>query len=336
MTLQQQSLIKRFQKWVAVAIAFCAFLYIGWTIWVGYDKIGAELRSFQWSMFFWAILLTLTNYSLRFVKWRYYLKRLGVSMPLKIDAWNFTAGLSMAISPGKAGELLKPYVVREVTGVPIIKTAPALIAERLTDGIALLILAGIGVMTYASDQVEYIVIPAIGVMVGLLVLASPKVSSWSLQLLQPLPILSKIIPKVEDMLVSMRKCVAPVALLWTVFLSMIAWGAECLAFKLILDGTGAEASLDASVFIYAFAVIAGSAMPGGLGVSDGALAMGAQKIMMVYEPQALTAMMLTRLATLWLGVSLGALALMRLSGLLELNIFEKPEDVDPDEKTGAV
>ena len=51
---------------------------------------------------------------------------------------------------------------------------------------------------------------------------------------------------------------------------MIAWGAECLAFKLILDGTGAEAPLDASVFIYAFATIAGSAMPGGLGVSDGA------------------------------------------------------------------
>ena len=71
------------------------------------------------------------------------------------------------------------------------------------------------------------------------------------------------------MMGSMRTCVAPMALLWTVFLSMIAWGAECLAFKLILGWTGAEAPLDASVFIYAFATIAGSAMPGGLGVSDG-------------------------------------------------------------------
>jgi uncharacterized protein (TIRG00374 family) len=250
----------------------------------------------------------------------------------------------MAISPGKAGELLKPYVVREVTGVPMVKTLPALITERLTDGIAMLILAGIGVMTYAADRVGYIVIPAIGVMIGLLILASPKASSWSLKLLQPLPILGKIVPKIEEMMVSMRTCVAPIALVWTVFLSMIAWGAECIAFKLIVDGTGADAPLDASVFIYAFATIAGSVMPGGLGVSDGALAIGAQEIMMVSESQALTAMMLTRLSTLWLGVALGAIALMRLSRLLELNISEKPdgdstegpEEIDIDKKTGAV
>ena len=43
----------------------------------------------------------------------------------------------------------------------------------------------------------------------------------------------------------------------------------------------------------------------------------------VGEAQALTAMMLTRLATLWLGVGLGALALLRLSGLLELNLFRE-------------
>lgn len=326
--MQQQSLIKRFQKWVAVAIAFCAFLYIGWSIWIGYDKIKNELSNFQWSMFGWGLLLTLTNYSLRFVKWRYYLGRLGVSMPLNIDVWNFIAGLSMAISPGKAGELLKPYVVREVTEVPMIKTLPALITERLTDGIAMLILAGIGVTTYASDQLEYVLIPAIGIVLGLLILASPRASALCLKILEPLPVISKVIPKIEEMMVSMRTCVAPVALMWTVFLSMIAWGAECLAFKLILDGTGATAPLDASVFIYAFATIAGSAMPGGLGVSDGALAVGAQQIMGISEPQALTAMMLTRLSTLWLGVGLGAIALVRLSGILELNLSADPDDSD--------
>ena len=142
-TLQQQSLIKRFQKWVAVAIAFCAFLYVGWSVWVGYDKIKAQLSSFQWSMFLWGILLTLTNYSLRFAKWRYYLKRLGVSMPISIDTWNFLLPVFQwqSLPPGKAERLLKPYVVREVTKVPMIKTLPALITERLTDGIAMLILA---------------------------------------------------------------------------------------------------------------------------------------------------------------------------------------------------
>ena len=103
--------IERFQRWVIVAIVACIFLYVGFSVWSGLDEISAELSKFNWMMFIVAILLTLTNYTLRFIKWHYLLKRLDVNMPWVTDAWNFVAGLSMAVSPGKAGELLKPYVV---------------------------------------------------------------------------------------------------------------------------------------------------------------------------------------------------------------------------------
>ena len=106
--------IERFQRWVIVAIVACIFLYVGFSVWSGLDEISAEL-SINWWMFVAAILLTLTNYALRFVKWHYLLGRLDVKMPWVTDAWDFIAGLSMAISPGKAGELLKPYVVKRVT-----------------------------------------------------------------------------------------------------------------------------------------------------------------------------------------------------------------------------
>jgi len=89
--------------------------------------------------------------------------------------------------------------------------------------------------------------------------------------------LKNIIPKLEEMMVAMRECVAPLSLLWTIFLSVIAWGAECVAFQLVLQGMGIEASFDACFFIYAFATVAGAAMPGGLGVADGALIGGAMQ-----------------------------------------------------------
>ena len=38
---------------------------------------------------------------------------------------------------------------------------------------------------------------------------------------------------------------------------------------IVLEGLGQSASLDASTFLYAFATVAGGAMPGGLGVADG-------------------------------------------------------------------
>ena len=111
----------------------------------------------------------------------------------------------------------------------------------------------------------------------------------------------------------------------TVLLSLVAWGAECVGCLLIFRGLGATASLDASTFIYAFATVAGGAMPGGLGVSDGALASGAAAILGMAEGPAVASALLIRVATLWFGVMLGALALLRFDRLLGGGIrLERP------------
>lgn len=325
----EQSIFGRFQKWVVLSIAFCVLLYVGFSIWSGIDEISKELRHFEWSMFGLAILLTLGNYGLRFLKWRYLLNRLEIAMPWKIDMWNFTAGLSMAISPAKAGELLKPYVVREITKTPMIRSIPALITERLTDGIAMLFLASLGITTYAADKIEWLAIPAVITCIGLGILASKNLTEMLCGLLEKFPFFNKIIPKIREMIDSMRICVAPFALFWTVLLSIIAWGAECIAYQCIFAGLQIDASFDVCLFVYAFATIAGSAMPGGLGVSDGALVGGAMQFVAVTQSQAVTVALLTRLATLWLGVGLGAFALLRLSTLLEKQLATSSTSTDP-------
>ena len=124
----------------------------------------------------------------------------------------------------------------------------------------------------------------------------------------------------------MRTCVAPIPLIWTVFLSVIAWAAECIAFQLIFWGLGVDAGFDVCFFLYAFATVAGSAMPGGLGVADGALVGGAMKFMAVTKSQAVTAAILTRIATLWVGVGLGAFALLKISQILRDYPVEKEEN----------
>ena len=323
--------IERFQRWVIVAIVACIFVYVGFSVWSGLDEISAELSKFNWWMFLAAILLTLTNYALRFVKWHYLLGRLDVKMPWVTDAWNFIAGLSMAISPGKAGELLKPYVVKRVTKTRMSRTIPALVTERLTDAIAMLLLAGVGITTYAADKVEYLIILGVVTALGLLILANKRAMDFILERLKPFPIFDRIIPRIEVMIDSMRTCVAPVPLLWTVILSVIAWAAECFAYQLIFRGMGMDVGFDACFFVYAFATVGGAAMPGGLGIADGALIGGAMQFILSPDlgPDkamaiATTAALLTRVATLWLGVGLGAIALLKVSSILK----EYPSDED--------
>ena len=80
--------------------------------------------------------------------------------------------------------------------------------------------------------------------------------------------------------------------------------------------------------VIAFATVAGSAMPGGLGVADGALIGGAKELIVgITVEQAMLASILTRIATMWFGVALGALALLKLSSILGGPIeIEKSDD----------
>jgi uncharacterized membrane protein YbhN (UPF0104 family) len=315
-TTQPPDLLPRFRRWAIWAIAIGAILYVVGTVWAGFSEVGAELLNFAWWLYIPVLLLTLVNYGLRWVKWRYLLGRLGLSLPWREDATLFIAGLAMVISPGKAGELLKPYVVSKRTGVNLATTIPALLTERITDGIAMLALAAISVSTYAADRVAWVAVPSALLGAALIVLMSEPLSMGSVDLLARLPGVGRLAPKIRELLMALRICLSPGALLWTVLLSLVAWFAECVGFWLIFIGMGVEASLDASTFLYAFSTIAGGAMPGGLGVADGALAGGAVTLLGVSEAVAVTSALLVRVATLWFGVLLGAVALLRFESLL--------------------
>lgn len=291
-------------------------LYVAGSVWAGAREVGATLAAFQWPLYVAVLALTGVNYLLRFVKWHMLLRRLGVNLPARDSLAIFVAGLSMVISPGKAGELVKPWLVTRRTGVSIATTTPALVAERLTDGIAMLALAFISIGTYASHQVMWLVVPAAVVVLGLGVLAWEGLSLAILGLLRRIPVISRVGDKLEEMYRASRVVFAPDMLAATMALSLAAWGAECVGFLLVFQGLGVEASLDAATFLYAFATVAGGAMPGGLGVSDGALAGGSVAILGVSEPVGVAAALLIRVATLWLGVLVGAVALLRFESLM--------------------
>ena len=52
------------------------------------------------------------------------------------------------MTPGKVGELLKSYLLKQIRGTPISTSAPIVMAERLTDGLAMLVLASVGLVLF--------------------------------------------------------------------------------------------------------------------------------------------------------------------------------------------
>lgn len=303
--------VARFRRWALIGIAVGALVYLVLSVRAGLGDVAEEVRRFQLALIAPILGLSLFNYALRFLKWQVLLRILRV----RIGAWEslriFLSGLTMTITPGKAGELLKPYLLRASTGTPLATTIPALVAERGTDALALVGLAALGVGTYFAEGAAALLGIGAACVLGVAALSSERLCLGAIRLVGRSPRLRKLEAKLEETYAAFRSCLSPGPLSLTLALSVVAWGAEGLGYYWILLGFGVEgADLSVSTFLYAFSTIAGAPSPGGIGVADAALQEGAARLLPgITQAQAVGAALFCRLATLWLGVFVGSIAL---------------------------
>ncbi|MBW1879924.1 MAG: flippase-like domain-containing protein [Deltaproteobacteria bacterium] len=312
-----QNSLERSRKWIAVAIVVAILGYLAYSAWHGLSATAGAIAGFRWPLYAVVLLTTLVNYGLRYWKWSYLLGRVGVTIPHRTNAWVFLSGLAMVITPAKAGELVKPWLVRTVTGTPMARTVPVLVAERATDGIAVVALAAIGVSTYRAESVTTIAFTFAVIALALAVLAVEPLSLGLIRFFARLPVLGSLAERVEEAYRAMRSCLAPLPLTLTVLVSLVAWWAECLGTWLVFRGLAQPVTMDLATFLYASATVIGAPSPGGMGLADASLAEGARMLVPgITEGEAMAAALLVRIATLWFGVALGAFALLRVDGVI--------------------
>lgn len=321
----------RLRKWVLWGLAVGALIYLVFSVRAGVDEVASELAGFRLGLVLPILGLSFFNYALRFAKWQYFLRVLGVRIRVLESLRIFLAGLTMTITPGKAGEVLKPYLVRTATGAPLAKTLPALVAERGTDALALVALAILGVGTYFAEGTSTLLGIAGAFLGGIAFLSSRRLSLGAIALVGKLPKLGKLQPRLEETYAAFRSCLSFGPLVFSTLLSVVAWSAEGVGFLLILKGFGVEAAdLSVAIFLFAFSTIAGAPSPGGLGMADVALQEGAARLITgITQAQAVGAALLCRLATLWLGVAVGALALVSFGSSQALSPEALPERREP-------
>jgi uncharacterized membrane protein YbhN (UPF0104 family) len=287
-------------------------LYAGLALWGGYRDVADRLGRFAWPAAAAALALASANYLVRFLKWEYYLRRLGVVVPRGRSLGIFLAGFSLTVTPGKVGEVLKSYLLRETSGVPMARTAPIVVAERVSDLIALLCLSLVGVGSLGSSR--RLLVAGAALVGGLVVAVSwERAGRWGIALLGRLPGLGRRAAALDEFYRSTRELHRPAPLLVATALSVAAWACECLAFHVVLGGfPGTDAGLKLCTFIYAVMTIAGalSFLPGGLGVQEGGMVgLLVATARGVDHPTAVAATFVTRVSTLWYAVLVGVVAL---------------------------
>ena len=292
-------------------------------------KVGSTFLDFRWVHLPLILVLSGLNYSLRFVKWHYYLNLVNGSQisPLS-SAKIFIAGLPLAVTPGNVGEALKGIWLNQESGMPTAQGMSVIVAERISDGLGVLALSTLGVIAYPRYwPVFTAALLAIFVLITLTQIrpAALKLLSWGEQL----PIVRTFIEPLHEFYEGSHTLLGPKPTLVGLVLGALSWLWEGVGLYVVLRGLGLAPSwqtLATSVFIFSFSSLVGgiSTLPGGLGAAEASLAGMLTLLLGVTGDIASASTLLIRFGTLWFGVILGIAVWALSPDLLQIHREKHP------------
>jgi len=298
---------------IVIGTVLGAIVFAGLSLYGDVRELKANMEVFAYRAFVLALILAASNYLIRFIRWQYYLRHIAVVIPHGESAIVFLSGFIMSITPGKIGEVFKSLLIYESRGISIARTAPVVVAERLTDLIALVVLIAIGSLSFEGG-LSITVSSAIFVSTLVITCSYRPVGEFFIRIIEKIPLTKRSVPKLREAYDSLHEMTRLVPLAVGTIAGTISWGMECVALHIIINGFGHYMlDWDASVFAYSVSTIAGAIamMPGGLGVTE----IGMTGLLQTLGNQQMTpaiataSTMLVRIATLWFAVIIGIAAL---------------------------
>jgi glycosyltransferase 2 family protein len=310
---------------IGIGLVLGLLVIVGLLLFADIHAVAHVITVFHWSYVPLILSLTLFNYALRFLKWHYYIHLIGA----KTIGWRdslriFIGGFPLALSPGKIAEPIKAVWLKHYTDVPVARGIPVVIAERISDGLAVLLLSTLGVIAYPQYWPGFVIVLA-GLLAIVIISQIRPLALWMLSLGERLPIVSRFSRHLHEFYESMYQLFGFKSTFIAVGLGMVSWLGEGIGFYLVLRGLGLPPSIQTAsiaVFVLSFSTVIGAAssLPGGLGAAEVSIAGMLTLTLRTPEAIAASATLLIRFFTLWFGVTLGLVVLFASRRLLMLNL----------------
>ncbi len=288
-------------KKLIITIFFGILVMSGLVYYTGAEKFLNAFSQFSFKSILLVAFLSLLNYFFRFLKWQIYLKTLEININPWISFKIFMSGMLMSMTPGKMGEVFKSLILKDVSDTPILKSAPIILVERLTDLAAIIFLSMAG-MFMADFNYISVIIAALLMLFTIVFLSSERIGNFISSFF------GKYSKNLQEVFVSARILMKPWQMGITTLLSIISWFMECVGFYILILPFSNNVSLLEAVYIYAICTLLGalSMLPGGLAATEAGMTYFlAGKGIALGTAGAIT--FVIRLLTLWFAIILAAL-----------------------------
>ena len=295
------------------AVALTLFVYLSLGLWSqGPQLIPLLMR--LWPHVLIGLFLVSLGYCMRYIRWRMFMHGLREQLPIVRDARIWIASFAFTVTPAKSGEVLRAVLLKKEFGVPILSSLMALMVERISDGISVLLLLLIYMPLLMGWDLSFLLTGSLFIVVVLLL--------WLF--LQQQKRINQLFRWIESMLPSqfaaagsngfmaLRSLLQFKLLFVSTAIGTISWSLEGISLWILLRGLGVtKISLGGAAIAHTSAGLLGALtlMPGGLGSTEAGTIglLGSQGLAL---DLATPATLLIRLMTLWFATALGVICLL--------------------------
>jgi glycosyltransferase 2 family protein len=259
------------------------------------------------------VLLGLTMISLtaRAVRWHALTCELDIRSAWRDSLLCYLAGFVFTLTPGRAGEAVRLWIVRRRHGTRYERTVGLLIADRVSDALALSVLIAVSAWTF-KDRLGLTAMTSL-VVVGLAAalmrpawaMASVNAAYVTLGRRRP-----RLFARLRTMLRQTQRLMSGSVFAWSTLLVVVGWFAEAASLYWLLRVMGAGIEFLPVAFALGIAMLVGalSMLPGGLGGTEATL------VALLLDhgvglDTALAATVVFRVATLWFTIGIAVLSL---------------------------
>jgi len=229
----------------------------------------------------------------------------------------FMSSLAFSFSPGKMGDLVKSYMMKELKGISTKKTVPIIFAERMTEIFSLIVLVILG-LEYVNVGIFIPILTFFVFALLLFLILNQRTINIILRIFGKIRFIQKYIEPINISINNSKELFRPKPFILMMLLSISIWIIESFAFYLILVSFDLNIAVLWSFFTYLFSVFIGSIsfLPAGLGITDGSITFllsnnGISKDISVGIA------LLMRIATLWFPIIIGSFYMFKFNRKLK-------------------
>jgi glycosyltransferase 2 family protein len=304
------SLLKFPKKRPFVFIVAVIILYVGFAL---YSDIGnlskAPLKIDYWDV---PLILAFMSAQILLLAFRFHrlLKALDINIPLKRNILIYITGLSLAVTPGSSGQIIKSQIIKKQFGYSISKTSPIILIEKWNELTSVLLI--LLIFTLVNAMFESTLIIIIGTIVALFLFGLMRTHTFFnlfKKLILRIRRLRVLEESIENSQESLKILSSKRAVLEGFVITTPAKIFEAASVFFAFQALGIKIGFITSTQIFFTSLVSGilSFVPGGFGVAEGSML----ALLIKYYGKDLAllaaAVIFVRLATIWYATFLGIL-----------------------------